>query len=198
MIKSRLDPAKFPTEEDKNTRAKNSCNWVGNIIYYTCSTITAFLLFKDTDFFPKELGGNVEPVMMYEGTPYTKQYPYAVLFYMVQFGRHLHTLVDYCVYKWRTPKFWEMFLHHSMAVFLIFFSYLFNGLRCGILVLFVHDPCDVFLCLGRLIADFKSHSAVLKYVNFIGLVVTWVFFRLYAFPKCIVGSAISYYVSHDL
>jgi len=39
MIKSRLDPAKFPTEEDRNTRAKTSCTWVGNISYYTCSTV---------------------------------------------------------------------------------------------------------------------------------------------------------------
>jgi len=136
--------------------------------------------------------------MMFEGLPYTKQYPYAVLFYMVQFGRHLHTLVDYCVYKWRAPKFWEMFLHHSMAVFLIFFSYLVNGLRCGILVLFVHDPCDVFLCLGRLIADFKKQPQALKAGNFVLLVATWLFFRLYAFPKCIVGSAFSYFMAHDV
>jgi len=198
MIKSRLDPLKFPTEEDKNTRAKVSCNWVGNVIYYTCSTITAFLLFRDQDFFPKELGGTAEPVMMYEGLPYTKKYPYLVVFYMVQFGRHVHTLIDYCVYKWNTPKFWEMFLHHCMAVFLIFFSYLMNGVRVGVLVLFVHDPTDVFLCFGRMLADFKVQSKVLKYANFIMLVITWVFFRLWAFPKCIVGTAITYYFEHDV
>jgi hypothetical protein len=198
MIKSRLDPVKFPTEEDRNARAKNSCNWVGNIIYYTCSTIAAFLLFKDQDFFPKELGGKADPVMMYEGFPSIKQYPYAVMFYMIQFGRHLHTLVDYCVYKWRDPKFWEMFLHHNMAVFLIFFSFLVGGMRFGIIVMFVHDPSDVFLCLGRLFADFKNHSWVVQYFNVVGLIFTWIFFRLYAFPKCVISSGISYFMVHDV
>jgi len=91
-----------------------------------------------------------------------------------------------------------MFLHHCLAVFLIFFSYLMNGLRGGIIVLFVHDPTDVFLCFGRLYADFKSQSKVLKYGNFAMLVITWVFFRLYAFPKCIVGTSITYFLEHEM
>ena len=156
------------------------------------------MLFKDQDFFPKDLGGKAEPIMMYEGVPFSKEYPYAVLFYMVQFGRHLHTLIDYCVYKWRNPKFWEMFLHHCMAVFLIFFSYLTNNLRVGILVLFVHDPSDIFLCSARLIESFRNHPSSLKYANYILFIASWVFFRLYAFPKCIVGSAISAYMIFDV
>jgi hypothetical protein len=198
IIKNRLDPAKFPTEEDKNARSKTSCNWVGNIIYYSFSTITCFLLFKDMDFFPKDLGGKAEPIKMYEGVPNSREYDYAVLFYMVQFGRHLHTLIDYCVYKWNTPKFWEMFLHHCTAVFLIFFSYLTNNLRVGILVLFVHDPSDIFLCSARLIESLKNHPSSLKYANYILFVASWVFFRLYAFPKCIVGSAIGAYQIYDV
>jgi len=197
-MKKRIDPSKFPTEEERNARAKHSCVWVSNIIYYTCSTLTAFFLFKDQDFFPKELGGKADSIMMYVGFPERKDYPYAVLFYMIQFGCHLHTLIDYCVNKWRAPKFWEMFLHHCLAVFLIFFSYLTNNLRCGILVLFVHDPCDVFLCLNRVIGDMKNPSQLVKYGNYVMFVVAWVFFRLYAFPKCIVGSAYSAFMKFDL
>jgi len=198
IMKKRIDPTKFPTEEERNARAKHSCIWVGNIIYYTFSTLCAFFLFRDQDFFPKELGGNAEAVAMYEGLPYRRDYPHAKLFYMIQFGCHLHTLIDYCVYKWRAPKFWEMFLHHCLAVFLIFFSYLTNNLRVGILVLFVHDPCDVFLCVNRVIGDMKNPSQIVKYANYVMFVVGWVFFRLYAFPKCIVGSAFSYYMAHDM
>jgi len=197
FIKNRIDPTKFKTDEERSVRAKSVCQWIGNIIYYTFSTTTAFLLFRDQDFFPKILGGNGESVNMFVGLPYRREIPYAITFYMVQFGSHLQTLIEYCVHKWKDPKFWEMFLHHCMAVFLIFFSYMTCNVRTGILVLFVHDPCDIFLCTSRLIENFKNAPKFLKYGNYVIFIISWLFFRLYAFPKHIVGAGIAYYMYND-
>ena len=154
-------------------------------------------MFKDQEFFPKILGGKGEPVNMYIGVPYRQEIPYSIPFYMVQFGWHLQTLIEYCVYKRNAPKFWEMFLHHCMAVFLIFFSYMTCNVRVGILVLFVHDPCDIFLCTNRLVGDFKNPPTLLKYGNYVLFIVCWVFFRLYAFPRYIVGVGLVQYLRAD-
>jgi TLC domain len=192
LVKKILDEEKFPTEEDRSERAKKSCKWIFSIIYYTCSTIACYLLFRDQYFFPKMLGGQAECRDMFSFTPGAPPtIPYATIFYMVQFGCHLHTLVDHVIYKRKDAKFWEMFLHHAMAVFLIFFSYLVGEISVGILVLFTHDPADIFLDAVRFYNDLKIRNDVgvfLLYVSFMGV---WIYTRLYAFPSCIVSEAMA-------
>jgi len=199
FIKNRIKLDRYPTEEEKDAKIKICANWIGQIIYYCFSTSMAFYLFKDQEFFPSLLGGpSTNSADIFKGIPAVQDMPYAVEFYMVQFGSHLHTFIDYCVYKRKSPKFWEMFLHHSLAVFLIFFSYITGGLRAGILVLFTHDPCDIFVYSNRLISEFKTFPKILQYANYLALIVIWIFFRLFAFPKLIVGSSFDYVLRGDL
>lgn len=191
IVKKYLDEEKFPTDEDKTERAKKSCKWIFSIIYYTGATIACYLLFHDQFFFPKMLGGQAECRDMFHYCPGAPKIPNATIFYMVQFGCHLHTLIDHVIKKRKEPKFWEMFLHHSMAVFLIFFSYLVGEISVGILVLFTHDPADIFLDAVRFYNDLKIRNDIgvlLLYVSFMGV---WIFTRLYAFPVCIVSEAMA-------
>ncbi len=189
MIKNNLNPEKFPTEEEKNERAKKACKWVMSIIYYSVSTISAYVLFKDEYFFPPMLLGSGQCSALFKYTPYAPNIPNGTWFYMVQFGCHLHTLIDHVVFKWKDPKFWEMFLHHGMAVFLIFFSYMTNEVAVGILVLFTHDPGDIFLDLVRFYNDFKKRNEYLVGIFYSAFMFVWVYFRLYSFPCCIVKEA---------
>lgn len=188
-VKRNLDASKFKNEEELDQRALKGVTWLSNIIYYSCSSVLAYFLFKDAFFFPNLLGGSGNVQDIYKYTPYVPHIPHAVLFYQIQFGWHFHTLVDHVVYKWKDPKFWEMFLHHSVAVFLIFFSYLSNQVPVGILVLVTHDPSDIGLCASRFYNDRKGKSLpILAFIYFL-FVVSWVFLRLYVFPKCVVGHA---------
>lgn len=50
-------------------------------------------------------------------------------------------------------KFWEYILHHSLAVFLIYFSSMYNCVTHGVMVLITHDISDIFLALGRAYGD---------------------------------------------
>jgi len=195
-LKNCLDPEKFPTEEDKIERAKKACKWVNSIIYYSASTLICYYLFHDEFFFPTMLGGNstCSNIFMYTpGAPPT--IPNGRIFYMLQFGCHLHTLIDHVVYKWSDPKFWEMFLHHGVAVFLIFFSYMTGEIAVGILVLFTHDPGDIFLDLVRLYNDYRYRKTPIVATIYATFMFVWIFFRLYAFPKCIVGNALDVFNS---
>lgn len=195
FIKNSLDPKKFPTEEDKEKRAKITTVWLSNMIYYTFSSVTCFLLFRDQDFWPKLLGGKGDVSNAFKALP--GQIPYGQEFYMVQFACHLHSLIDYVVYKWRDHTFWEMFLHHSLAVFLVFFSYCTNNIAIGILVLFVHDPCDVWLYIIRLLSDSKYKSIAAKGLGYVVFIYVWAYLRLFAFPRCIIKGCFDFISSAD-
>lgn len=192
FFKERLSHEKYPTEEERAAKAKMVCLWAGSIIYYSASSLSAFFLFKDMDFFPKSLGGAGESANMFKTLPAARAIPYGIEFYMIQFGNHLHTLIDYVVYKRKDTKFWEMFLHHSLAVFLIFFSFATNNIAVGIMVLFVHDPCDVFFYCNRILSDLKYKVLPLKAICYLVFLYCWCFFRLYAFPICIIATAFEY------
>lgn len=189
-MKSTLDPTKFPTEEELDIRATKNSIWLSCIIYYAFTTILSYYLFNESFFWPGLLGGSGQCNDIYKFTPFAADVPYITLFYQMQFGWHFHTLIDHVVYKWHEPKFWEMFLHHCVAVFLIFFSYLSNQLPVGILVLTTHDPCDIGLYGSRLYNDRigkKTPIFALIYAYFMG---TWSYLRLFVFPKCIVGAGV--------
>jgi len=195
--RSLLDPEKFSSEEERDERAKKYCKWVGSVVYYTLSTVIAFILFRDQFFFPVILGGDAQCSDIFFSYPNVPHIPYAKLYYMAQFGNHLHTLLEHIIVKFREPKFYEMFLHHGMSVFLIFYSYLTNTVPIGILVLVTHDPSDVLLDLSRAYNDYKDHKKQFVAAIYASFVLSWLYFRLFAFPGCIVSAAWEFYIALD-
>jgi len=152
-----MNNEKFPTEEDKDERVKKMSKWITHSIYYTISTIMGFVLFHDTYFFPKFLGGNGDSTTIFhKDFPNIPETSNLVMYYMIQFGIHIYTLIDHVLLRQSDTKFYEYLLHHGMAVLLILFSYLSNALTIGTLVLITHDPCDVFLDLARFFNDLKK------------------------------------------
>jgi len=129
------------------------------------------------------LGGHGSCPDIFKYMPEAPDIPYGQIFYMVQFGCHLHTFFDHIIFKFREPKFWEMFLHHGVAVFfLIFFSYMSNEIAVGILVLFVHDPGDIFLDAVRFYNDLKIRNDIGVFILYVSFMGVWCYFRLYCFP----------------
>jgi TLC domain len=189
-LKLMIDPIKFPIDEDRSERAKKATKWVFCITYYSCSTVACYFLFKDMIFFPSMLGGSGSCAGLFKYMPESPFIPNGQKFYMIQYACHLHALFDHIAYKRGDPKFWEMVLHHSVSVFLIGYSYMTNGLAIGILVLFVHDPSDVFLDLGRFYNDLTLRKPFGIIFLFLTLISVWFFTRLYVFPSCIIFEAI--------
>jgi ceramide synthetase len=167
--------------------------WTQAIIYYSFTTLLNLYLFRDQFFFPTFLGGSgngeCSQILMY--LPYTPHIPYAQRFYMFQLGGHIYSTIHEIMYKRKEPKFAEMILHHGMTIFLISYSYLTNNLAIGILVLYTHDPGDVFLALVRMYNEVKSKNLRLLDIFYGLFVFVWVFFRLTSFPICIIGAALN-------
>ena len=116
-------------------------------------------------------------------------------FYMLQLGVHLYTLIDHVFLRLNEPKYYEVLLHHGVSVFLIFFSYLSNSVAVGSMVLFTHDPGDIFLDLSRVYNDYKGAKKSIVIGIFLIFVVQWIFLRLYVFPWCIIRATIDFSLS---
>jgi TLC domain len=183
---------KFPTQEERIERAKKSTKWLLSICYYSFSTIACYLICYDQFFFPPMLGGKGNSRDLFKYSPDTPpEMPYTITFYMLQFSCHLYSLTEHVIYKLQDPKFWEMFMHHLVAVFLILFSYLSGEVGAGLLVLFTHDSGDVFLDFSRLLNDFKKEkTGIFVHISWVLFMLDWIFFRLFAFPKYVVTEAL--------
>jgi ceramide synthetase len=186
LLKLRVNPERFPKEEDREEKGRKFAKWIGSIIYYSFSTFLCFFLFRKEFFFPTILGGEGECSLIFHGYPNFPEVPYVTFFYMMQFGVHLYTLLDHIFVRYKEPKFWELFLHHGMAVFLIFFSYLTNCAFVGIMVLFVHDPGDIMLDLNRVLNDWSPRYKKVIDITYVTFVLTWMYLRLTAFPACLI------------
>lgn len=95
-------------------------------------------------------------------------------------------------------KFYEYCLHHGMAFFLIFYSYMLSYWIIGTMVLILHDVSDVFLIIGRfymvmrlVIQDLKNKNKGFLSILYVLTFIVWVFTRLAVFPACCLSPAFS-------
>ena len=78
-----------------------------------------------------------------------------------------------------------LFVHHIITILLMTGSYYVGYHRIGLLVLSVHEPCDIFL-EGAKIANYRKNTLV-SVLAFINLVILWVVLRLYIFGRLILN-----------
>eukprot|EP01062_Namystynia_karyoxenos_P065412 TRINITY_DN5900_c0_g1_i1.p1 TRINITY_DN5900_c0_g1~~TRINITY_DN5900_c0_g1_i1.p1 ORF type:complete len:376 (+),score=130.50 TRINITY_DN5900_c0_g1_i1:91-1128(+) len=110
-------------------------------------------------------------------------------FYMLQLGYHTQSLVWHALEE-RRPDFLTMVVHHVVTMLLIIGSWLRGYVRIGMLVLFVHDASDIFVCACK-----ATHMCGMKkasHVLFVFMVVTWFYFRLYLYPTWVIWSVSTY------
>jgi hypothetical protein len=193
FFQNNLSFEKFPAGSDeRQERSKKSTRWLMSIVYYSFSTVACYLICHEQFFFPAMLGGKGDSRDLFKYSPESPpEMPYAVVFYMLQFSCHLFSLIEHVIFKLKDPKFWEMFMHHLVAVFLIFFSYLIGEIAVGLLVLFTHDSGDVFLDLSRLLNDLKKERVgIFVHISWVCFMLDWIFFRLFSFPNYVVKEAL--------
>ncbi len=119
------------------------------ILFYTFSSIFAYILLKDSYYLPALLGGNGSfyTLALYRYLEHTNNA--MRMFYLIEMGKQLARFFMHIFIR-PEGSYYEFALHHSLSVFLIFFSYTMNMWVIGIFVLFVHDISDGLLGCGRL------------------------------------------------
>lgn len=63
----------------------------------------------------------------------------------------------------------------------------------GIVVLFLHDPCDVLLILGRAYTDYKFKNIYLNVIIAVLAYLTWILFRNIFYPICVLRACFNFY-----
>lgn len=191
-----MSEQRFKDKADALKRAEQHCKWMFDVVYYTCTTIIGYLIIRKTDFLPNYLGGSGSCSNIYVGHPKVQDIKFLNLYYQIQAGSHLYTFINQIWCKRNDTKFYEYALHHGLALFLIWFSYMMNLTQVGILVLILHDPADVFLILARAYTDYKFRK---KYVNIAIYTIcylTWVYTRVVSFQVCCIWESILLAIKH--
>ena len=111
-------------------------------------------------------------------------------FYMVQLTYYWFLTCSQ-IYGDSTKKrsdFWEMLIHHIATISLICFSWVLNMVRAGMLVLVIHDIADLLLEIAKM-CKYSNYQKACN-VMFAIFVFTWIYTRLYIYPKYVVYTTV--------
>lgn len=169
------------------TRVIRCCDSVFKFFMHAAMTTWGFSLLRDQPWVPWVLGGSGQTRSCWsDGYPFQEVPADLTQFYLTAVG-YAFSEVAMLLLDRRLPDFWEMLLHHSIACYLVTFSYMLNYLRIGSLVLLLHGATDVLIYASKAIVDTPWIHLIA--VSYFGLVSVFVWFRIYVFPVYIMKSA---------
>ncbi|KAL7720175.1 Longevity-assurance family protein [Entamoeba marina] len=158
-------------------------------LYFWFSAPLGILLFRNEDWFPACLfgTGKQDITLLWEGFPGHQTTVIMTMYYCIELGYHVHSLV-YHMQSERRADFFENLLHHVATVFLIVFSYVNNCGRIGILVMILHDIVDAIIYLSKTVNDLPNQYPV--YIGTFFIAFSFLRFRLYTLGVHIIPAAI--------
>uniref|UniRef100_A0A7S4IM55 TLC domain-containing protein n=1 Tax=Vannella robusta TaxID=1487602 RepID=A0A7S4IM55_9EUKA len=105
--------------------------------------------------------------------------------FIIQMAWYFHCLIFHVLFDGRKSDFFVMLTHHIVAIALIYSAFNAGMMRVGVLTLFCMDVCDVFLHITkilRFVDNVKPCMDIPMTASYIGVVISWVVFRLILFP----------------
>jgi len=123
-------------------RCKKCGDSLAKAIYKCAITAFAYSVMKDTDFMPECLGGSGDYSLLYKDHPYATHVPYLKEYYIICTSYHAGQMFSHLAYN-RTNDFVEMILHHTVTLYLLVGSYIFNVWEGGAIISFLHDASDI-------------------------------------------------------
>lgn len=107
-------------------------------------------------------------------------------YYTIELGFYWN-LIFTVVTDHRRKDFTETLVHHAVTILLLYFSFACNQIRCGTLVLLVHDAVDFWMAAAKMAIYLKkTKTADSLFAIFL---VVWFYTRLYIYPFRIVWAA---------
>ena len=176
-------------DEIRRVRVEKASVCFYKMVYYMGMVIAEYVIMIDEPWFPWYLGGKGNDLAneleyRHLGTnPFNPQTPYLNYFYQAQIGYRLADLfILLFLKKKRANDHNEMLLHHIVALALVVCSYLTNILPIGALVMTVHDHCDIWTSMMRMVGETHFYTGVLAKVFYGTMIVTWVYNRMILLP----------------
>ncbi|XP_077869585.1 ceramide synthase 1-like [Saccoglossus kowalevskii] len=123
------------------------------------------------------------------------------ILYVYQCGFYVHSIYATIYVDSIKSDFYLMIAHHILTIGLLTFSYAVRYHKIGVLVLFCHDVCDIFVESARIFLHTKTRNGKVYNTNefianifFAGFVTSWVIARLYWYPLKVLYAAGKFYL----
>jgi ceramide synthetase len=107
-------------------------------------------------------------------------------FYSMEMGFYIYSIPSLFFWETRRKDFLEHAAHHHVTLFLILYSHYVNFMRVGVMVMVLHDVCDIWLEIAKL--GNYANSEILSTGFFIVFLMVWISMRLVYFPLWIIRS----------
>lgn len=163
------------------------CDAIFKCIYYITMTTWGFAILRGEPWVPRALGGSGATRFCWtDGYPFQAVPPDLRRFYLTAIGYHLSEAAMILM-EAQKPDFWEMLLHHTLSCSLVSYSYMLNYVRVGSLVLLLHGATDVLVYASKAFVDTTNTRVTVA--SYVGLIITYAWFRVYVFPVHVMRSA---------
>lgn len=143
-----------------------------------------FWILRNEPWLHVYLGGSTYTPSYFENYPCQSVPKYLDEFYLLKLAYHFYEFVATLLLHFKRKDFPEYILHHFVTLVLISFAYCFNYYAIGAITMLAHDFSDIFVSICKLCIDVTRPSTT--WLSYLLMVVTWVYFRLWFFPKHII------------
>jgi len=147
---------------------------------YLGSSITGYIILKDTEILPWYLGGSGSLENCFTDLPYQKQIPLLLEYSLFQMGYFIEDVVNHLVFKEKSSDFWEMNLHHFITLTLYGGMILQNFIRPGVIVSLLHSLSDVGTAGSRVLSQTVYKKSTV--ISFLFTTLFWIIFRNICIP----------------
>ena len=160
------------------------CRGLFKVFYFSLTFIGGWqYVLKDTNFTPPLMLGNGNEEYVLADYPFNEMPRYMKLYYIGSLSYYVQDLVAHLMTAPNSDYF-EMILHHLVAIELIVSSYLFGLWMFGIWVLMQMDLADIWIGMIRLCMDFANKYLV--FGIYLLIMHSFIHFRLLAFFKLLI------------
>ncbi|KAK7110802.1 ceramide synthase 2-like [Littorina saxatilis] len=155
------------------------CSW--HLLFYTCTFSLGMYALWDKSWL-------VVTVNCWINWP-TQHIDFDIyLFYLVELAFYWSLLFSMLFQKdYQKKDKNEMILHHLVTILLIYFSWACNFVRCGSLVLVVHDVADPWMAIAKM-AKYSKNQMVCE-VFFGIFIVVWIVSRCFVYPLWVLNAS---------
>ena len=117
--------------------------------------------------------------------PYTPFMTATTYYWMLNLSYHTESAIQMFIHPGN--DFYEMLCHHIMTLLIISIAYITNYNNIAVPFMLIIDNADIFVGLVRVTID-VAHPAI-TLTNYVLILVSWGYTRLYIFPFEIIGKA---------
>jgi len=182
------------TDADQSTKLKRLAKFEESgwkmIAYGTIAAVSGYAL-HDKTFWrnTRDMWTNCYELPCMAPTP-----PEMRLAYAFDMAYYSYAIPYALLYETKRKDMAATIVHHFITVALIGYSYAMGFTRVGVVIMFIHDICDVPLEIAKM-AQYADAELVTNVV-FAGFSVLWIYMRNYVYPFIVVRSVL--WEAHDL